>query len=83
MGLGTFAGILLSYGFVGPMAGAYNKAVEEDAKYYECLKAGILAHMSGSPPAISIEFARKTLFSHVRPTFYEVEDAAGELSAPA
>ena len=81
--VGTFLGILLSYGFVGPMAGAYNKAVEEDAKYFECLKAGILAHMAGSPPAVSIEFARKALLSHTRPTFYEVEDAASELPAPA
>lgn len=81
--VGTFLGILLSYGFVGPMAGAYNKAMAEDAKYFECIKAGILAHMSGSPPAVSIEFARKALLSHTRPTFYEVEDAASELPAPA
>ena len=80
--VGTFLGILLSYGFVGPMGGAYTKAMEEDAKYFECLKAGILAHMSGSPPAVAIEFARKTLLSHTRPTFYEVEDAASELGAP-
>ena len=81
--VGTFSGILLAYGFVGPMSGAYNKAMEEDAKYFECIKAGILAHMSGGPPAVSIEFARKTLLSHARPTFYEVEEAASELAAPA
>lgn len=81
--VGTFSGILMAYGFVGPLAGAYNSAVREDGKYYECLKAGILAHMSGSPPAVAIEFARKTLLSHTRPTFFEVENAAAELPAPA
>ena len=39
--------------------------------------------MSGSPPAVAIEFARKTLLSHTRPTFFEVENAASELPAPA
>jgi chemotaxis protein MotA len=81
--VGTFSGILMAYGFVGPLAGAYNSAIREDEKYYECLKAGILAHMSGSPPAVAIEFARKTLLSHTRPTFFEVENAASELPAPA
>ncbi len=80
--VGTFSGILLAYGFVAPMAGAYNNAVGEDAKYYECIKAGILAHMAGNPPAVSVEFARKALLSHTRPTFYEVENAASELPAP-
>ncbi len=81
--VGTFSGILMAYGFVNPMAGSYNVAVEEDSKYLECIKAGILAHMSGSPPAVSVEFARKALLSYCRPTFYEVETAASELPAPA
>jgi len=80
--VGTFSGILLAYGFVSPMASAYKVAVDEDAKYFDCIKAGILAHMSGSPPAVSVEFARKSLYSHARPTFYEVENAASELPAP-
>lgn len=81
--VGTFSGILASYGFVGPMAKAFTNIVDEDSKYMECLKAGILAHLSGSPPAVSVEFARKALLSHTRPTFYEVESAAEELPAPA
>ena len=39
------------------------------------MKAGILAHIAGHPPAISVEFARKTLSSDVRPSFYELEEA--------
>jgi chemotaxis protein MotA len=39
------------------------------------MKAGILAHLHGYPPAVSIEFARKTLYSFERPSFAELEDA--------
>ncbi|MFD2207624.1 flagellar motor stator protein MotA [Kiloniella antarctica] len=80
--VGTFFGILMSYGFVAPMASAYSKVTEEDSRYYECLKAGILAHMAGNAPTVSVEYARKTLMSHVRPSFYELEEAANELPAP-
>ncbi len=43
------------------------------------MKAGLLAHMQGYPPAVSVEFARKVLFSTERPNFYEVEQAVGAL----
>lgn len=80
--VGTFSGVLAAYGFVAPMASAFGKVTEEDARYYECLKAGLLAHMAGHPPTVAVEYARKSLMSHVRPSFYEVEDAANELPAP-
>ena len=48
---------------------------ESEFKYLDCIKAGILAHAQGYAPAISVEFARKTLTGHERPTFYEVEEA--------
>ena len=79
--VGTFLGILLSYGLVGPMANALAKIIEADAKYYHCIKAGLLAYMQGYAPAVSVEFARKALFSDVRPTFYEVEEAVSALPA--
>jgi len=73
--VGTFLGVLLSYGFIGPMASALGNIIEADSRYYQCIKAGILAHVAGHPPAISVEFARKVLSSDVRPTFYELEQA--------
>ena len=79
--VGTFLGIFLSYGIVGPMANACKQAQEADAKYLECIKAGLLAHMQGYAPQVSIEFARKTLLSNVRPTFAELEEATGALPA--
>ena len=42
------------------------------------IKAGLLAHMSGYPPAVSIEFARKILHHHERPSFAELEEAVQE-----
>ncbi len=73
--VGTFLGILMSYGFVAPLATAIKGAQEANSKYTTCMKAGILAHMQGYAPAISVEFARKTLMSTVRPTFAELEEA--------
>ena len=79
--VGTFLGVLLSYGFVGPMAQALKGRANADTKYYTCIKAGLLAYMQGYAPAVSVEFARKTLFAHERPSFYEVEEAVAELPA--
>ncbi len=77
--VGTFMGVLLSYGFVAPMANAIKSVDEAEAKYLQCIKAGLLAHMQGYPPAVSVEFARKALLQHDRPTFYEVEEAVSAL----
>ncbi len=79
--VGTFLGILLSYGVVGPMAQALTKVIDADARYYHCIKAGLLAYMQGYAPAVAVEFARKALYSDVRPTFYEVEEAVSALPA--
>lgn len=79
--VGTFLGIFLSYGIVGPMANACKAAQEADAKYMECIKTGLLAHMQGYAPQVSIEFARKTLLSNTRPSFAELEEATGNLPA--
>ena len=51
------------------------QAITADGRLYQCMKAGILAHIAGHPPAISVEFARKTLSSDVRPGFAELEEA--------
>lgn len=77
--VGTFLGVLLSYGFVAPISNAIKMADEADSKYYQCMKAALLAHMQGYPPAVSIEFARKVLLSTERPNFYDVEQAVSAL----
>ena len=73
--VGTFLGILVAYGFVSPLAAAIGATLQANGKYLQCMKAGILAHVQGYAPQVSIEFARKALLSEVRPTFAEVEEA--------
>jgi chemotaxis protein MotA len=80
--VGTFFGILMSYGVFAPIANSVNATDNADAKYFQCIKAGLLAHMQGYPPAVSVEFARKVLWSTERPSFYEVEQAVSALPAP-
>jgi chemotaxis protein MotA len=71
--VGTFIGILLSYGFVQPLAGAMEARIADDSHYCMCIKAGLLAIYKGNPPAIAVEFARRVLPHSVRPTFNETE----------
>lgn len=73
--VGTFLGILASYGFVQPMASNMEHMVEAEGRYLVCIKAGLLAVYKGFPPAIAVEFARRTLPEEVRPTFTETEQA--------
>ncbi|MDD9925089.1 MAG: MotA/TolQ/ExbB proton channel family protein, partial [Rhodospirillaceae bacterium] len=77
--VGTFLGILLCYGFFGPMAASVKNIAEDEHAYFICMKAGILAYLQGYAPAVTVEFARKVLQSHQRPTFAELEEACGEL----
>ena len=77
--VGTFLGVWLSYGFLAPMAAKATATYDAEAKYFQCIKAGLLAHLGGSAPAVSIEFARKALLSTDRPSFAEVEDACAAL----
>jgi chemotaxis protein MotA len=71
--VGTFLGILLSYGFAQPLAAAMEQRVADEAYYCICIKAGLLAVYKGNPPAIAVEFARRVLPHAVRPSFNQTE----------
>jgi chemotaxis protein MotA len=73
--VGTFIGILLSYGFVQPLATHIELLQASEARYYECMKAGIVAYAKGNAPIIVVEFARRVIYHSVRPSFAEVESA--------
>lgn len=81
--VGTFLGILLSYGLVSPIANSLKACDEADGKYFLCIKAALIAHMQGHAPIISIEFARKLLYSMERPSFIELENSVSEAPTPA
>jgi chemotaxis protein MotA len=81
--VGTFLGILMSYGFVQPVASALEQRVNEDGYYCICIKAGLLAVYKGNPPAIAVEFARRVLPHSVRPSFDETEQFCRASAAPS
>jgi chemotaxis protein MotA len=71
--VGTFFGVLVAYGFVGPIATSIRNICDLDSKYYECLKMAILAYLNGFAPLIAVEFGRKVLPHDVQPSFAELE----------
>ena len=71
--VGTFLGILLAYGFVGPLASLLEQKLDESTKMFECVKVTLLASLNGYSPALAVEFGRKVLYSTERPSFLELE----------
>ncbi len=71
--VGTFLGILVAYGFVGPIAAAMEQRANEDGKAFELVKMAFVASVRGYAPPVAIEFARKLLFAGVRPSFTDLE----------
>ncbi len=72
--VGTFLGVLLAYGFVGPLATNIEHMYEDEARFLETIKTAVVAYAKGNPPIVAVEIARRTLFSDVRPTFTELEN---------
>ncbi|MBU6378392.1 MAG: flagellar motor stator protein MotA [Gammaproteobacteria bacterium] len=73
--VGTFLGILLAYGLIGPIASAMRLRAQEEGKAFEVVKMALVASVRGYPPQVAVEFARKLLFSDVRPSFTDLEDS--------
>ncbi|MGA2096598.1 MAG: flagellar motor stator protein MotA [Candidatus Acidiferrum sp.] len=71
--VGTFLGILLCYGFIGPVAANMAKGADEEHAYYHVLRVVIVSFMKGTPPSVAVEFGRRAIPGHVRPTFQEME----------
>lgn len=72
--VGTFLGILLAYGFVGPISSLLEQKLHESSKIFQCVKVTLLASLNGYAPALAVEFGRKVLFSTERPSFVELEE---------
>src|SRR3954452_13384157 len=71
--VGTFLGILLCYGLVGPLAGNMAKLAEDEHAFYHVLRVLMASFMKGAPPIMAVEMARRAIPGHVRPSFKEVE----------
>ena len=83
--VGTFLGILLCYGLVGPLASSMAKGVDEEHSYYHVMRVVIVAFMKGTPPSLAVEFGRRAIPNIVRPSFKEMEQFikhSGAAAAP-
>jgi chemotaxis protein MotA len=72
--VGTFLGILLAYGFIGPLGTLLEQKAEESSKMFQTIKVTLLASLNGYAPAMAVEFGRKALNSTERPGFSELEE---------
>ncbi len=73
--VGTFLGILISYGLISPVAANIEKTLDAEAQYYQTLRAGLMAFSKGMAPSIAVEFARRAVPHDLRPTFKDMEAA--------
>ena len=71
--VGTFLGILLAYGFVGPMSTAMERMARDETQFYNTIKICILGFLQGHPPQVAIEFGRKATPGELRPSFKDLE----------
>ncbi len=85
--VGTFLGILLCYGLVGPLASNMAKSVGDEHAYYQVLRVMIVAFMKGTAPTMAVEIGRRAIPGNVRPPFQEAEafikDKGGAAAAAA
>jgi len=81
--VGTFLGILLCYGLVGPIASNMSKTADDERAYYDVLRVLILAFIKGTSPLLAIEIGRRAVPGNVRPSFQEVEKACRAAAAAA
>jgi chemotaxis protein MotA len=79
--VGTFLGILLSYGFLQPVSTHLELLNTSEARYLECIKAGLVSFAKGNSPTIVVEFARRVIFTNVRPSFDELDAAVRALKS--
>jgi chemotaxis protein MotA len=73
--VGTFLGILLCYGLIGPIAANMAKVADEERAYLNVLKVLIISFLKRTAPIMAAEGARRAVPGHVRPTFSELEQA--------
>lgn len=79
--VGTFLGVFLAYGIVGPMAARLNAVVEEEGQFYQIIKAVLVAHLHGNAAQISVELGRGAVPSAMQPSFQQLEEALNAAEA--
>ncbi|HEY9219382.1 MAG TPA: flagellar motor stator protein MotA [Phenylobacterium sp.] len=81
--VGTFLGVFLAYGLVGPMATRLKNVVEEEHSFYKIIQSVLVAHLHGNAAQISVEIGRGNVPSGAQPSFLELEEALSAIPAEA
>ena len=81
--VGTFLGVLLSYGLAGPFSARMSGIVEEDSSFYKIIQSVLVAHLHGNAAQISVEIGRGSIPSPMQPTFLEMEESLNNIPAEA
>lgn len=81
--VGTFLGVFLSYGVVGPIAARIKSIHEEEARFYALIRDVLVAYLNRHQPNICIEVGRKSVPGHIQPSFFEVEEALDAVKSGA
>ena len=81
--VGTFLGVFLAYGMVGPMANRMGAVIDEDAAFYKIIQAVLVAHLHGNAAQISVEIGRGSVPSGAQPSFLELEEALNAIPTDA
>jgi chemotaxis protein MotA len=79
--VGTFLGILLCYGLVGPMAASMTKIAEDEHAFLYVLRVLMVSFLKGTAPIMAVEMARRAVPGHVRPSFKELEQVCRNRAA--
>ena len=79
--VGTFLGVLMCYGFVGPASKNLEQIAGEDRNYLNVLKVSLVGFVGGAAPQIAVEFGRRVIPANVKPSFIEVEEAIRQLKS--
>lgn len=81
--IGTFLGVLMCYGFIGPIATKMSDDISIQGRYLMAIKAALVALQRGAPPLVCVEFARRSILPNTRPTFEEMDTATKEAKKAA
>lgn len=81
--VGTFLGVFLAYGMVGPIASKLNQIYEQDHMFYLIIKSVLVSHLQGNAPQVSVEIGRGNIPTIYQPKFSEMEQLLGNLPAAA
>ena len=78
--VGTFLGVFLAYGMVGPMAARLKEITDEEGAFYRIIQSVLVAHLNGNAAQISVEIGRGSVPSTAQPSFLELEETLNSIT---